>query len=115
MASTFFTRRQGTMASSIDYGPFVYHISFWLLPPLGAFPRHPPTPFFFALLPDAPDEVYLIGFPRGPVEYKVFERRSRQELSREKGTWVVVSGSSEPQETPKGKGLAVTLVLRRAT
>ncbi len=52
-------------------GEHVYHISFWLLPPLGGFPRRPPPPFLLIRLPDRGDEVYAIETWSG--EFKVLD------------------------------------------
>ena len=35
-----------------DLGERVYHMTFWLFPPLGGFPRDPPPPFMFLRVPD---------------------------------------------------------------
>lgn len=43
-----------------DLGTQVYHMSFWILPPLGGFPRRPPAPFVLLRFPDRGEEIYAI-------------------------------------------------------
>jgi hypothetical protein len=43
-----------------DLGRHIYHITFWLLPPLGGFPRHPPPPALFVRVPSFPGEYYAV-------------------------------------------------------
>ena len=43
-----------------DLGEHVYHMTFWLLPPLGGFPKRPPAPFLFVRFPENDTEYYAI-------------------------------------------------------
>lgn len=45
---------------SHDLGEQIYHVSVWLLPPLGSLPRHPPAPFFYVRVPSFPGEYYAV-------------------------------------------------------
>src|SRR5690606_34300867 len=94
----------GDGSFEVTYGEFVYHVSVWLLPPRGAFPHRPPPPPLYAMLPDAPEEGYLIWFREGAVQYEVFDRRSGSELSHEHATWTIVRGFTRPRKVPKGHG-----------
>jgi hypothetical protein len=86
---------------SFQFPPLAYHATFWLLPPLGAFPKQPPEPAYFVRFSDTPDEVYLVGFYRGSFKYKVFNRTSRQELKPEEATWSFSRGEYVPLEDGK--------------
>lgn len=44
----------------LDLGDRHYHITYCLLPPLGAFPRNPPPPFFLLRVPSIPGESYWV-------------------------------------------------------
>ena len=59
---------------SFQFPPLAYHATFWLLPPLGAFPKQPPEPAYFVRFSDTPDEVYLVGFGWVPVDLAERER-----------------------------------------
>lgn len=45
---------------SHDLGEHIYHMSVWLLPPLGGFPRHPPAPVLLVRVPGFPGEYYAV-------------------------------------------------------
>ncbi len=77
---------------SYEFQPIVYHIAFWLLPPLGPFPRHPPTPFFTVAFSATPDEVYLMGFERGAFRYEVYSHSSHAHLAHDHASWIIESG-----------------------
>ncbi len=55
-----------------DYhlGDRVYHVDFWLLPPLGAVPRYPPAPFLLVRVPSFPGEYYAVQTYNG--QFKTF-------------------------------------------
>jgi hypothetical protein len=65
------TERNG--AFLFDLGTRIYHINFWLIPPLGGFPRHPPTPFVLLRVTSMPGEYYAIQTRDG--KFKVFTDR----------------------------------------
>jgi hypothetical protein len=107
------TEPDGSFA--VGHGPVVYHIGFWLLPPLGPRPRYPPAPTFFAILPDAPNEVYRIHVDGRRVRYHVFDRQSRARIPAERATWAIVSGLTRRTNSGGHRGLEITLFARRAT
>lgn len=90
-------------AFSFQFPPVVYHVAFWLLPPLGAFPKQPPGPAYFVRFSDTPEEVYLVGLDRGAFKYQVFSRSSRQELKHEEATWSFTRGEYVPVKDADGK------------
>ena len=53
-----------------DLGTHIYHMSFWLIPPLGGFPRHPPAPFVLVRVTSMPGEYYAVQTEDG--KFKVF-------------------------------------------
>jgi hypothetical protein len=55
---------------AFDLGMHVYHINFWLIPPLGGFPRHPPAPFVLVRIFNMPGEYYAVQTRDG--KFKVF-------------------------------------------
>ena len=55
---------------AFDLGTHIYHINFWLIPPLGAFPRHPPAPFVLVRIFNMPGEYYAVQTRDG--KFKVF-------------------------------------------
>lgn len=59
-----------------DLGKHVYHITFWLLPPLGVFPSRPPAPFVFARFPDNSTEYYAIQTSNG--KFKIFDYAEKE-------------------------------------
>jgi len=77
---------------SYEFQPIVYDIIFWLLPPLGPFPRHPPEPYFTVAFSGTPDEVYLIGFEKGTFRYKVYSRSSHAQLAHDRASWIIEKG-----------------------
>jgi hypothetical protein len=90
-------------AFSFQFPPIVYHVAFWLLPPLGAFPKQPPEPAYFVRFSDTPEEIYLVGLDRGTFRYQVFSRSSRQELKHEEATWRFTRGDYVPVKDADGK------------
>jgi hypothetical protein len=53
-----------------DLGTRIYHVSFWLVPPLGGLPRHPPAPFVLLRVTSMPGEYYAVQTRDG--KFKVF-------------------------------------------
>ena len=45
---------------ALDLGTQTYHVTFWLIPPLGFMLSNPPPPLILCRLPDFPDEYYVI-------------------------------------------------------
>lgn len=84
------------------FPPVIYHITFWLLPPLGGFPRHPPPPVFRVRFSDIPEEYYLVGYYRGVFQYRVFDSYSHQRKDQTEGRWVLTQGKYLP-ENPEDK------------
>lgn len=77
---------------SHEFEPLVYHVTFWLLPPLGPFPRHPPAPVYLVRFSDAPDEVYLVGMEDAAFRYEVYARATKEKMKHEDATWILDEG-----------------------
>lgn len=77
------------------YFRVVYHVAYWLIPPLGPIPRQPPPPFFVLRFPDMPDEVYIVGLVDEQVEYKVFDASSREERGPQDSHWRIAGRGYE--------------------
>jgi hypothetical protein len=81
----------------------VYHIDFWMIPPLGPLPRHPPAPVYWLQIADSPEEVYLAGFDKRGLRYRVFDRLSRKEKKDSDARWKLADGRYAPEPTSGGK------------
>ena len=55
---------------SYDLGNRVYHVTCWLLPPVGCFPRTPPPPYLLVRVPGLDDEYYAINTYDG--KFKIY-------------------------------------------
>ncbi len=53
-----------------DLGARIYHVNFWLIPPLGGLPRHPPAPFVLLRVTSISGEYYAVQTRDG--KFKVF-------------------------------------------
>jgi len=84
---------------SHEFEPLVYHITFWLLPPLGAFPRHPPAPVYMVRFSNAPEEVYLVGMDSDNFRYEIYVRATRKTMEHEAATWLLQDGDYVSVET----------------
>ena len=51
-----------------DLGVQVYHMSFWILPPLGGFPKRPPAPFVLLRFPERGEEIYAVETRNGQYQ-----------------------------------------------
>jgi len=56
--ATVVTSSQGVFTNT--FNPVSYSMVFWLLPPLGGFPRHPPEPFVFLRFPPVTNEYWSV-------------------------------------------------------
>lgn len=81
-----------------EFPPLVYHITFWLMPPLGAFPRQPPAPVFVVTFPDANNEIYLVGMDGDNFRYDVYKGTSREKLKHEAASWLIEHGDYTRRE-----------------
>jgi hypothetical protein len=77
---------------SHQFPPFAYHGTFFMLPPIGFYPRHPPPPTFTVSFSDASSEAYVIGFDRGTFRYEAYNRVSRSPIARDRTSWVIANG-----------------------
>jgi hypothetical protein len=77
---------------SHEFPPFVYHTTFFILPPIGPYPRHPPPPTFRLAFSDAPNEIYIVGYDKGAFRYEVYSHISRALIAREHASWVMTGG-----------------------
>ncbi len=89
------TVTRGEFSAEFDVG---YHATFWLIPPVGPIPKHPPPPYFALRFPDAPDEVYLVGVVDDRIKYKVFDANKNVEIQPQDGTWLIEGRRYEPTE-----------------
>ena len=93
-----------------DLGNRIYHMTFWLLPPLGGFPRNPPPPFMLVRIPDLGGEYVAVETATG--RFKLFSKDGA-ELSLEESALAAVSASNFSDSLEDGRSTtgAVHLVL----
>jgi hypothetical protein len=80
-----------------DLGMRIYHMNFWLIPPLGGFPRHPPAPFVLVRVSSIPGEYYAVQTQDG--KFKVFTDHG-DELALDEAR---LSGLEAGQESGSGE------------
>ena len=86
----------------IEFSPVAYHITFWLLPPLGAYPKRPPPPAYLLRFLGNDNEVYLVGLNKKEFQYRVFDRQSRQEKKPSEANWMLEDGRYAPETLADG-------------
>ena len=59
-----------------DLGERVYHMTFWLLPPLGGFPKRPPAPFLFVRFSENDTEYYAVQTHDG--RFKIYNYSGKE-------------------------------------
>lgn len=91
----------------------IYHMTFWILPPIGGFPKTPPKPYFFIEFSNIKDEIYLVGEAGESIDYKVFHIPTRKEISKEDAYWQIVSGKYLPIESEGPKGWRLKLEIEK--
>ena len=91
----------------------VYHIAFFLLPPLGAFPKSPPPPVYIIGFSDCRDEVYWVDFKRNKPYYRVYRMPDQVEISADQATWTIFDGSVHKVEIDGRSALDILLKFRR--
>jgi hypothetical protein len=106
--ATVITDRHGEFSHEFSS---VYHITFFLLPPLGAFPRQPPKPFYGIRV--AP-RTYFVGFNDDHFDYRVIPSSGppqRDSAQRVTGGYTLLKPQSG--DTPKLKGWETTISIRQ--
>ena len=91
----------------------VYHMTFWFLPPLGIIPKTPPKPYFFLEFSDKKDEIYLVGEANNNFDYKVYDITSRNEITKQKASWNILSGEYLPIEGEGPNGWRLQLEIEK--
>ena len=91
----------------------VYHISFYILPPLGALPKSPPSPFYAIGFSDCKDEIYLVSFENGKPNYRVYRLPDKIEISADQATWKIIGGSLQRIKNDEIPTLDIVLELKR--
>lgn len=100
-------------AFSVEF-EVVYHVTVLLLPPLGGFPKRPPTPVYVLGFSDAREEVYVIDFEKEKLHYTVYHRPTRVEIPHEKAVWAIVDGSVKETKHNGRPALDIVLLLKRS-
>jgi hypothetical protein len=86
-----------------DLGTRIYHMNFWLIPPLGGFPRHPPAPFVLVRITNMPDEYYAVQTHDG--KFKVFTEDG-DELALDRAGLSSLEASNESGSDENGRWTA---------
>jgi hypothetical protein len=94
---------------SIDLGDRRYQAALFYLPPLGRFPRNPPSPFLFMRVPSFPDERYAVE--TGAKWFRVFGT-GEEEISLAQAHLAALTASSGPDKTPGKRGTVGVVDLR---
>ena len=92
-----------------DLGTRVYHVSCWILPPVGCYPKAPPAPFVVLRIAAAPDQVYAIQ--TGSGEYRIFTQ-SGEEISLEQSRASEITASSEIEQGTELRATRSTIRVR---
>jgi hypothetical protein len=83
-----------------DLGTRIYHVNFWLIPPLGGLPRHPPAPFVLVRITNMPDEYYAVQTHDG--KFKVFTDNG-DELALDRAGLSSLEASNEAGSDENGR------------
>lgn len=88
--------------------PSVYHINFWVLPPLGARPEHPPSPMLALRVPSYPGEFYIVW--TGYDDYVAYDANG-EELPEGDAALRSLATRTEPYMGEELAGTATTVEL----
>ena len=87
----------------------IYHVTVCLLPPLGAFPEHPPLPFFVIRFPENDREVYLIEPSEAGPTYRIMDPESKKEIPLHLADWSIEELEYSPIDDGRGWLLTFTV------
>ncbi len=87
----------------------IYHMNFWLIPPLGGFPRQPPPPFILLRLRDLPNEYYAIQTWDG--RYKVLSLEGA-EIPESSVSRIRAHAEEDPTAEVRGTAVVVEILTR---
>jgi hypothetical protein len=99
-------------------GPYrhvVYHVTVFLFPPLGAFPKEPPKPYFYLEFSNQEDELYLVGASKNGFDYRTYKISTKTEISKEQAFWRIKSGKFIKQEDEESDGWILELEIEENT
>jgi len=107
-------RRFSTMTDSngefrYNVGRTVYHVTMFLIPPLGALPRRPPAPFLLVRVRRYADEYYAVQTWNG--RFKAYTTDAH-ELPLEQASLVQLEARSIKDEKVNGRATVALLALR---
>lgn len=108
---TLTTDRKGTFYHVFD--PSIYHITFFLLPPLGTFPRQPPKPFYGI---HTTSRTYFVGYDRDHFDYRIIPPSGppqRDPSRRVSGTYTISEFQMRPDSPNKLKGWETSITIRQ--
>lgn len=86
------------------FAPNTYSVTFWILPPLGGFPRKPPYPFFCLRTPKQTNDFWSLWMKDSGLETRAIERGNRIPQVQSLAEPADFSGELiwEDKRTPKG-------------
>jgi hypothetical protein len=108
---TLTTDSTGSFSHIFD--PSIYHITFFLLPPLGAFPRQPPKPFYGVHLPS---RTYFVGYDHDHFDYRIVlpsGAPQRDPSQRVSGSYTLREFQMRPDSPAKLKGWETSITIRQ--
>lgn len=79
----------------VSFGPIVYHASFWLIPPLGFYPKFPPDPYIALGFSNVPEQVYFVQMRWGKIRYEVWKVPDKSEIPIAEAYWRIADGVIE--------------------
>jgi len=95
------------------FDPCAYHITFFLLPPLGPFPRRPPKPVYGVHLSPC---TYVVGYDRDHFDYRIIPASGppeRDPSQRVSGSYALREFQMRPDSPKKLKGWETSLTIRQ--
>ena len=96
------------------YYGVIYHVTVFLLPPIGAKPEIAPKPkLVMARFSDSKDEFYVMGESQNGFEYFVYDHSSKAKeiwksgkvakISKDKASWIIESGNFVKKKNQKNE------------
>lgn len=108
--ATLTTDNQGRFEHAFD--ATTYSVSYWLLPPLGPFPRKPPAPFFSLMLPAQRDEFWMVWMKKKGPEAKLVVKDAGKLLDQSQNVPTAFSGELIWEKKEDMRGYLVNLDIR---
>ena len=90
-----------------DLGKRIYHVTCWLLPPVGCYPKRAPPPFVLVRVDAAPEEYYAIQTHDG--QFRIYDQTGRA-LPPEQARLLKLSAQSLPGDAETRETIGVITI-----